>query len=92
MTLGSASPAAPAFPLFSTRTIHDGYVAKHRAPTRATLTEAVDALQKLLDSIEAGELDVSTPRAIALFRRLQGTLAGWNEALGRGPEEGDHTG
>gem|GEM_PF-6271263 len=45
-----------------------------------------------MDAIEAGELDVSSPRDVALLRRLQGTLAGWNEVLGREPEEGDHTG
>jgi hypothetical protein len=49
-------------------------------------------LQKLLDAIEAGELDVSTPKDIALLRRLQGTLAGWEEVLGKDSGEDDHTG
>jgi hypothetical protein len=38
-----------------------------------TIQEAAAALKKLLDAIEVGELDVSTPRDIALLRRLQGT-------------------
>jgi len=67
-------------------------MAGRRPASRTTLSEAADALRKLLDSIETGELDVSTPRDIALLRRLQGTLAGWNEVLGTEPEEGDHTG
>jgi len=71
---------------------HDGCVAGRPAPTKATLTEAAAALRKLLDAIEAGELDVSTPRDVALLRRLQGTLAGWDEALGRGSGDDDHNG
>ncbi len=63
-----------------------------RPPSHAAIHEAAESLRRLLDSIEAEELDVSTPRDIALLRRLQGTLAGWDEALGRDPEEGDHTG
>ncbi len=34
----------------------------------------------------------STPHDIALLRRLQGTLAGWDEALGKGSQPHDHTG
>jgi hypothetical protein len=56
------------------------------------MTEAAAALRKLLDAIEAGELHVSTPREVALFRRLQGTLAGWDEALGKGSPTNHHTG
>ncbi len=63
-----------------------------RPPSRAAVQEAAESLRRLLDSIEVGELDVSTPRDIALLRRLQGTLAGWDEALGREPDEGDHVG
>ena len=57
-----------------------------------TIQEAAAALKKLLDAIEVGELDVSTPRDIALLRRLQGTLAGWEEVFGKDSEGGDHTG
>jgi hypothetical protein len=67
-------------------------VPAHRPPTRATLTQATAALKKLLDAIETGELDVSTPKEIALLRRLQGTLAGWEEALGKDSGGDDHTG
>lgn len=62
-----------------------------RRASRATLTEATATLKKLLDAVEAGELDVSSPREVALLRRLQGTLAGRDEALGKGPDERDHT-
>jgi hypothetical protein len=79
-------------PLLGPTATHDEYVAERRPPTRATLTEAAVALQKLLDAVEAGEVDNSTPHDIALLRRLQGTLAGWNEALGKAPEDDDHTG
>jgi len=73
--------------------VKDGVVpSTRRPPSRAAVQEAAASLRRLLDAIEAGELHVSTPRDIALLRRLQGTLAGWNEALGREPEEGDHTG
>jgi hypothetical protein len=66
-------------------------VTARRPPSRATLTQAAAALKKLLDVIEAGELDVSTPKDIALLRRLQGTLVGWEEALGKDSGEDDHT-
>jgi hypothetical protein len=62
-----------------------------RPPTQATVQEAAESLKRLLDAVEAGEVDASRPRDIALLRRLQGTLAGWNEALGKGSEEGGHT-
>ncbi len=64
----------------------------HRPPSHVTVQEAAESLKRLLDAVEAGELDASTPKDIALLRRLQGTLAGWIEALGKGSEEDDHTG
>jgi hypothetical protein len=66
-------------------------VAVLRPASRATLTEAAPTLKKLLDAVEAGDLDVSSPREVALLRCLQGTLAGWDEALGWGSDERDHT-
>ncbi len=63
-----------------------------RPPSHATVQEAAESLKRLLDAIEAGELDVSTPRDVALLRRLHGTLAGWNQALGKGSGEDDHSG
>ena len=72
--------------------VNDGVVASRRPPSRKTVQGAAEALQRLLDAIVAGELDVSTPKDIALLRRLQGTLAGWEEALGKGSNEDDHTG
>jgi hypothetical protein len=67
-------------------------VASRRPASRKTVQEAAVALRQLLDAIEAGELDASTPKDIALLRRLQGTLAGWEEALGEDSGEDDHTG
>ena len=66
-------------------------VSARRPPSRATVRDAALALRRLLDVIQAGELDASTPRDVALLRRLQGTLAGWDEALGKG-FQGDHHG
>jgi hypothetical protein len=63
-----------------------------RPPSHATVQEAAESLKRLLDVVEAGELDVSTPRDVALLRRLQGTLAGWEEALGKASGKDDHTG
>jgi len=40
-------------------------------------------------AVDAGELDVGTPREIALLRRLQGTLVGWEEALASGKAPDD---
>jgi hypothetical protein len=69
-------------------------VAVARPPSRATLAEATDTLRRLLDAVEAGELDATDPRTVALVRRLQGVLVGWEAALGRpatGPEVDDPT-
>ncbi len=65
-------------------------MAGRRSPTRATLREAAEALRGVLAAVDAGELDVATPRDVALLRRLQGTLAGWEAALGKGPPAVDH--
>lgn len=55
-------------------------MAGRRTPTQTTLKEAIEALRGVLAAVEAGEIDASTPRDIALLRRLQGTLVGWEEA------------
>jgi hypothetical protein len=65
-------------------------VAGRRSPTQATLREAVEALRGVLAAVEAGEIEASTPREVALLRRLQGTLVGWGEALGEQPPTDDH--
>ncbi len=57
---------------------------------RATLREASEALRGVLAAVDAGELEVATPRDIALLRRLQVTLVDWEEALGKGPPAADH--
>jgi hypothetical protein len=70
----------------------EGMASARRPVSQAILREAAEALRRLLDAVERGDLDVSTPREIALLRRLQGTLAGWEEALGKGPMDDDHAG
>jgi len=64
-------------------------MAGKRPPSREAVREASEALRKLLDAIEAGELDAVTPSEVALLRRLQGNLAGWEEVMGvrRGPTD-----
>ena len=83
--------ASRGLPLLEADRTDDGGVPARRPPSRATVQEAAAVLTKLLDTIEAGELDASTPKDIALLRRLQGTLVGWEEALGMGSEEDGHT-
>jgi len=56
-------------------------VVGRRSPTQATLREAAEALRGVISAVDAGDLDVATPREIALLRRLQVTLVGWEEAL-----------
>jgi len=58
-----------------------------RRVSRTDIAEAAAALERLLAAIEAGDVDVTTPRDVALLRRLQGTLAGWQAALGESPGE-----
>jgi hypothetical protein len=62
-----------------------------RPPTRATLSEAVAALTRVLETVESGTLKVPTPRDVALLRRLEGVLAGWEEALGEPHEDRHHS-
>jgi len=69
---------------------HDGPVAGRSSPTQATVREAAEALRGLLAAVDVGELDVATPREVALLRRLQGTLVGWEETLGERPPPDDH--
>jgi len=45
-----------------------------RPPSRATVQEAATTLGRLLDAVEAGEVSASTPRDVALLRRLQGVF------------------
>ncbi len=65
-------------------------MAEKRPPSREAVREASEALRKLLDAVDAGELDAVTPSEVALLRRLQGTLVGWEEALGVQPPPADH--
>jgi hypothetical protein len=44
-----------------------------------------------LEVIETGELNAATHKDVALLRRLQGTLAGWEETLGQGSQDDRHT-
>lgn len=63
---------------------------RSRPPTREVITEAAAGLRKLLDAVDAGDLDAITPGEVALLRRLQGTLVGWEEALGVRPPPAGH--
>jgi hypothetical protein len=72
-----------------TRPAHDGQVPGRRSPTQATLREAAEALRGVLAAVDAGDLEVATPREVALLRRLQGVLVGWEEALGEDPPTDD---
>jgi hypothetical protein len=69
----------------------DGWVPRRRPPTKETLSDAVSPLRKVLEAVEAGTLEVPTPRDVALFRRLQGVLAGWEEALGEPHQDRHHS-
>jgi hypothetical protein len=59
-------------------------------PIQEAVTEAAAVLRKLLDAVDAGDLDAITPGEVALLRRLQGTLVGWEEALGVRPPPAGH--
>lgn len=58
-----------------------------RPPSRAAVAEAAVALRRLLAAVEEGQLELSTPKDVALLRRLEGVLAGWETALGEAKEE-----
>jgi hypothetical protein len=44
----------------------------------------------VIAAVEAGEIESSTPRDVALLRRLQGTLVGWEEVLGERKTPDEH--
>jgi hypothetical protein len=62
-----------------------------RPPARAAVAETAEALRRLLAIVEAGELDTVTPKDVALVRRLQGALVGWEASLGQGSTADDHS-
>jgi hypothetical protein len=66
-------------------------VSGRRPPNRATLSEAAAALRRVIETVDAGTLKVATPRDVALLRRLQGVLAGWEEALGEPRQDRHHS-
>ena len=57
---------------------HYGRVA--RPPSRSTVSEAAEALRRLLAAIDAGEIDADDSHARALRRQLEGAAAAWEEA------------
>ena len=80
-------------PLFGRRDDDDGHVPSTR-PNRDDVAEAAAALRRVLDAIDKGELEVTTPQDIALVRRLQGLWQPWRRwavdsggAQARQPEE-----
>lgn len=61
-----------------------------RPPSRATVAEAADVLRRLVEAVDRGELGTTDPKEVALIRRLQGVLAGWQSVLGESPTGPDH--
>lgn len=79
----SASRSA-VVPLQQHQTAHDGDVAtRPRPPTGEAVTEAAEALRRLLVAFEEGELTVTTPQEVALVRRLQGALTALEAVAGQ---------
>jgi hypothetical protein len=56
-----------------------------RLPSRQAVAEAAEALRRVLAVIDAGELDVTNPRDVALVRRLQGALMALKAVSGYPP-------
>ena len=56
-------------------------------PDPSTVAEAAQALQRLLDAIDQGEIDADDPKARALQRRLEGVVAAWEGVVGKGVVE-----
>jgi hypothetical protein len=48
-----------------------------RRISRADQAEAAEALKRLLEAVEGGEIDADTPQARRLLRRLEGAVAAW---------------
>jgi hypothetical protein len=44
-----------------------------------------------MEAVDAGTLKVPTPRDVALLRRLEGVLAGWEEAHGEAHQDRHHS-
>lgn len=67
-------------------------VPDRRPLPREAVEEAAQALRRLLAAVDAGELgEMTNPKEVALIRRLQGTLVGWQTALGEEPPTPDHS-
>ena len=50
---------------------------RKRAVQQNDRRQAANALRKLLDAIERGEIDASDPRARRLHRQIEGAAAAW---------------
>jgi hypothetical protein len=57
-------------------------VSRSQRFTAQELTAASQALREILDLVSAGELEASTPRAVAMVRRLEGAVTAWEAAAG----------
>lgn len=51
-----------------------------RPPSRSTVAEAAETLRRLIDAIDAGNIDADDPKARALRRRLEGVVVAWEQA------------
>jgi len=58
--------------------------------TKAELLESRAVMSRLVEAVERGELEASTPTARRLLRRLEGALAALDALLGE-PEGGTRT-
>lgn len=55
----------------------------HRPSSMKTAKEAAEMLRRVIEAVGAGELLASTPRDVALVRRLQGALTALEAVAGR---------
>jgi hypothetical protein len=63
----------PARAAIASRTASLLWRQNRRVPTGGDLEEAAEIIREVLAAVEQGKLTVSSPREIALLRRLEGT-------------------
>jgi hypothetical protein len=51
-----------------------------RVPSRSTVADAAAVVRRLLDAIDSGEIEADSAEARALYRRLEGAVAAWEQA------------
>jgi hypothetical protein len=48
----------------------------------ADLAEAARLARAVLDAVDRGEIEATTPRAVAMLRRIEGAAVAWETAAG----------